>query len=513
VCMVKELSFPTAGEIARLRLHIQNKWDGLTRSLVNAVEAARDPKLEETGRKYSLYIAASEKADRVRTKLEKLLDPADFEMLNIRALPADHNKITEHGLLYLPGRYVVPGGRFNEIYGWDSYFIVIGLLHTGRQALARSMADQLLYQVNHYGTVLTANRTYYLTRSHPPLLGRMVLAVFEATGDIKWLERALPLLEKLYFYWVVPPHGLPSMPLSRYHDFGHGPAPEVSSGEHDEQGRGHYERLEIWFREHPSPSNAEFCDPVTGKLTDAAYRGDRAMRESGFDPSWRFGPANLDIAGHAPVCLNTLLWRLETDIAQIREILDANATVQVWRDRAAQRFSVLRDLLWDESDGLFYDYHPGRGSRVRYPFATTFWPLWAGVATADQARRVVANLPMFEAPGGLMTSTHESGCQWDAPFSWAPLVYMAVAGLTRYGYGQEARRLARKFISVVAQEFQRTGNIYEKYDAQLCTSDVSGRVKFGYPSNEPGFGWTNACAHELMSFLGSLGHGAYAASV
>src|SRR5688572_17166229 len=148
--MVKEPSFPGIGEIARLRLHIQETWNDLTRSLVHAVEAARDPKLEATGARYPLYISNTEKAERVSRKLQKVLPPEAYELLSIRPLPNDSQKITEHGLLYLPGRYVVPGGRFNEIYGWDSYFIVIGLIRCGCVGLARSMADELLYRVSHY---------------------------------------------------------------------------------------------------------------------------------------------------------------------------------------------------------------------------------------------------------------------------------------------------------------------------------------------------------------------------
>jgi alpha,alpha-trehalase len=183
--------------------------------------------------------------------------------------------------------------------------------------------------------------------------------------------------------------------------------------------------------------------------------------------------------------------------------------VQVWRDRAAQRAEVIRELLWDDSDGLYYDYNPNRKSRARYPFATTFWPLWAGLSTPEQARRVEANLPLFEACGGIISSTQSSGCQWDAPFTWAPLVYMAVAGLTRYGHTESARRLARKFVGLVNAEFRRTGLIYEKYDGMRCSAEVREHISFGYPSNEPGFGWTNACAIELLAFLGALGHAAY----
>ena len=114
--------------------------------------------------------------------------------------------LTDHGLLYLPGDYVVPGGRFNELYGWDSYFILIGLLQDNEIDLAKSLTDQLLYQVEHYGTVLNANRTYFLGRSQPPLLANMVLKIYEQTQDIGWLKSALPTLVDYYEYWLKEPH-------------------------------------------------------------------------------------------------------------------------------------------------------------------------------------------------------------------------------------------------------------------------------------------------------------------
>ena len=334
-----------------------------------------------------------------------------------------------------------------------------------------------------------------------------MLAVYRATGDLTWLRKTLPLLEKFYFYWTVPPHLVPGVNLSRYYDFAQGPAPEVELGEMDEHGRNHYERLRVHLQTECSGlhDRREFLDPTTNELNAHAYHSDRTMRESGFDVSGRFGFANLEVLDIVPVCLNTLLWRLERDIAQVRDFLDATATVSVWQDRASQRAATITERFWDEDAGLFYDYDLRQNARRVYPFATTFWPMWAGLATKGQAARIVTQLPEFEAEGGLLTSLEKSGCQWDRPFGWAPLNYMAVMGLNRYGYRADARRLARRFVSLVSSEFHRTGTLFEKYDVEACTSDVHGKIDYGYPTNEPGFGWTNACLMELLDYLGCLG--------
>ena len=500
--------FPSTGDIARLVHHIQSEWYGLSRGLRDVAQAAKDVKLgEEQAYACPIYISPSEDLPRVQRVFEKSLGSSQMTTLRLKVLPPDPARIEEHGLLFLPGRYVVPGGRFNEMYGWDSYFIALGLLRQGRVPMARALADQCLYQVEHYGTVLTANRTYYLSRSHPPLLGRLVLAVYRATGDLTWLRRALPLLEKFYYYWTVPPHLVPGVNLSRYYDFAHGPAPEVEKGEVDENGRNHYERLRMNLAEGGEyvQDASAFLDPVTGLLTAHAYHADRSMRESGFDVSGRFGFANLDVLEILPVCLNTLLWRLEVDIAKVREFLDATSTLDVWQERIRQRTASITERFWDEEAGLFSDYDARAGRRRLYPFATTFWPMWAGLASREQAARIVARLPEFEGPGGLYTSLHLSGCQWDKPFGWAPLNYMAVMGLHRYGYRAEARSIARRFVSLVTSEFCRTGMLFEKYDIEKLTSEVQGKIQFGYPTNETGFGWTNGCVMEMLDYLGCLG--------
>ena len=149
----------------------------------------------------------------------------ELARVDLRPLPPDPAAIREHGLLYLPRPYVVPGGRFNEMYGWDSYFIVVGLLRDGRVALARDVIDDFLYEVRHYGGVLNANRTYYLTRSQPPLLSQMVLALYRVTGERALLTDARAALVAVHEHWLAPPHLLPALGLSRYFDHGEGPRP------------------------------------------------------------------------------------------------------------------------------------------------------------------------------------------------------------------------------------------------------------------------------------------------
>jgi len=157
--------------------------------------------------------------------------------------------------------------------------------------------------------------------------------------------------------------------------------------------------------------------------------------------------------------------------------------------------------MWDEHDGLYYDYNFAEKRVRRYPFATTFYPLWAGLADRKQAARVVANLKLFERAGGLQTSTNQSGNQWDAPFGWAPMQMIAVKGLRRYGYAQEADRITVNFLSMILKDFIEHNTIVEKYDVVRRTSQLGAGVRFGYTSNQIGFGWTNAAFIELYAEL------------
>ena len=488
--------------LAEVRQYIKTGWTTLTRSAKDLPAAARDPKFpRKPGEPWPVYLPAGEDRARVERELRSALAKPELAQIELRTLPAAGTTIPDHGLLYLPRPYVVPGGRFNEMYGWDSYFIQVGLLRDGEVTRAKDMVDNFVYEIDRYGMILNANRTYYLTRSQPPFLTRMILAVFEASKDRGWLRSTVPAIERYYRYWTTEPHLIERIGLSRYFDLGEGPAPEVISDERDAAGRTHYDRVLEYYRSTKVTDYdvSLFYDRATDALTPLFYKGDRSMRESGFDPSNRFGPFSVDIIHYAPVCLNSLLYQMEVDAAEILDTLGRTRDADTWRERARARRSRINALLWDEEAGLYFDYGFRTRTRRAYDFATTFYPLWAGIASEAQAKRVRENLSKFEAPGGVLTSTQVTGSQWDAPFGWAPLQLIAVDGLRRYGYRDDADRLASKFVSLVVKEFQEHGTIVEKYDVRRRESDVSAGIKFGYSSNEIGFGWTNAVVLELLA--------------
>jgi alpha,alpha-trehalase len=495
--------FPTAERIAEVRQYIKKGWTTLTRSVRDLPAAAPDPKMKAHRGAWTVYLSPREDSKRVAGVLTSQLDEGGRSQIVLRTLPADRSKVVEHGLLYLPHPYVVPGGRFNEMYGWDSYFILVGLLRDDEVARAKEMTDNFLYEVDYYGTVLNANRTYYLSRSQPPFLTRMVLGVFEKTKDVAWLRSALPAIKKHYRFWTSEPHLVPKTGLSRYYDFGDGPAPEVLSDEVDERGRTHYDRVREYYQTHEVPDYdvSLFYDRARDRLTDLFYKGDRSMRESGFDPSNRFGPFSADIVRHVPVCLNVLLYRMEEDTAEIHRVLGDAKAAAAWAGRATDRRALIDKYLWDPERGLYLDYNFETGRRRPYEFATTFYPLWAGIASPEQASRVLKNLPRFEAPGGLLTSTTTTGNQWDAPFGWAPLQLIGAEGLRRAGFREDADRVSRKFLSLVAKEFAEHGTIVEKYDVVRAESDVSAGIRYGYAENQVGFGWTNGAFLELLAGL------------
>ncbi|HEY1949442.1 MAG TPA: trehalase family glycosidase [Bryobacteraceae bacterium] len=485
--------------------YIQQTWNTLSRSNADLAKAAVDPKFRpEPDGRWPVYIARGEDARKVQQDLRREMPAASFQAIEIRQLPESLNTLKEQGLLYLPKPYVVPGGRFNEMYGWDSYFIQVGLLNADKIEMAKNLADNFLYQMKYYGKILNANRTYYLNRSQPPFLTQMVLGVYAKMRDRRWLEDALPLIENYYELWAAEPHMTPETGLARYWDFGEGPAPEVVSAERDAKGRTHYDLVKDYFKTHhiTAYNLNQYYDAKTNQLTALFYKGDRSMRESGFDPSNRFGPFNIDVIHYNPVCLNSLLYLMETQIAEILKELGRRANdTEPWLQRAKARAERINRLMWDEKHGLYYDYDFVT-TRVRhYPFLTTFYPMWAGFATPHQAAKIVKNLPLFEKKGGLQTSTFDSGNQWDSPFGWAPLQMIAVEGLRRYGYHEDAGRISLKWLTLVQHEYVRQGYIVEKYDVIAGGSNVSAEIHFGYSANQAGFGWTNAVFTELYNAL------------
>jgi alpha,alpha-trehalase len=519
---------PLPEGLTPIRQYIDSAWDSLTRSM-STCKSLVDPKLAGSS---VLYLPADYP---VPASVSKLKSECNIQVEHLPVVihhpgEIDAQKINPPGLLYLENSYVVPGGRFNEMYGWDSYFIVVGLLHDGRIALARGMVDNFFFEIEHYGTVLNANRTYYLTRSQPPFLTSMVMDVFEAEkkaghADLAWLQKAYAYTSKDYENWVHEPHLAGTTGLSRYFDYGQGP---VAEGAQDESG--HYRNVMTYFLDHPERADRDVVELKPGQTNpDAAgfvfrlqlcedtqagprceslknyslshdyYKGDRSMRESGFDISFRFGPFGAQTHHYAPVCLNSLLYKNEKDLEQMATLLGKKQEAEKWRERAEARKALINKYLWDQSRGLFFDYNFETQQRSTYVYASTFYPLWAGLASDEQARAVVKNLPLFEQPGGLVMSDTDSGMQWDYPFAWAPVQLVAIPGLRNYGFQNDADRLSYKVLSMVAENFRRDGTIREKYNA--VTRSTESKVASGYQINVVGFGWTNGAFVELLSHL------------
>jgi alpha,alpha-trehalase len=513
--------------------YIHGAWDTLTRSMTDC-HSLVDIKVDANP---ILYLPAETPPPSEVTALEEKCH------VQVKKLPHLIEKIGDvrpeelpaEGLLYLPNPYVVPGGRFNEMYGWDSYFILLGLEADHREALGKGMVDNFLYEIEHYGGVLNANRTYYLTRSQPPFLTSMIRAVYENPASFPstpagradartWLAHAFAFAEKDYSTWTRPEHKAGLTGLARYFDYGNGPVPEMADDSD------YYVNVLRWLVAHPHsggdaflikgpehPDDAEAarlkltsCDVHAAvvcmrawfsgyRLTRDFYVADRAMRESGFDPSFRFGPFDGATHHFAPVCLNSLLYRYERDMQHLALLLGKGNDATRWQRRSKLRLAAIQRYLWRPKDGVFADFDFLRHQSSTYAYISSLYPLWAGVATREQARLMVAKLDLFERAGGLSMSNTNTGLQWDEPFGWAPTNWVAIAGLDATGFRTEALRLARKWNATVDNGFAHDATIREKYNVVSANANVT--VSVGYSVNQVGFGWTNAVYLKMQQII------------
>ena len=513
---------------ASIQQYIHDAWSTLTRSMTECKSLA-DEKLKSQPvlylpREYEMPAQQRAEISRCGVRIQKLPKP----ILDIGDMkPAE---VPAQGLLYLPNPYVVPGGRFNEMYGWDSYFIIRGLLRDGRMELAHQMIENFFFEIDHYGSILNANRTYYFTRSQPPFLTSMIRAFYEeekARGheDRQWLSKAYQYAAKDYELWTRSFHQAGDTGLARYYDLGEGPVPEMGDDPR------YYLDVAGYLLVHPEDSSYGYLlDPAknavpagsrefdvqvcessasqTSRLCSSSsklsfsedyYKGDRSMRESGFDISFRFGPFGGSTHHFAAVCLNSLLYKAEADMEDFATLLGNADEARAWHERAQKRRNAINRFLWNPQRGMFFDYDFMSRKQSSYEFITTFYPLWAGVVTPEQAKAVAGNLGLFEKPGGVAMSNRETRVQWDLPYGWAPTQLITVEGLRRYGMNEAADRISREFISMVTENFQRDGTIREKYNVVTRSSETV--LTAGYKSNVIGFGWTNGVLLELSEGL------------
>lgn len=361
----------------------------------------------------------------------------------------------DESLLGLPKPYLVPSYRlktgfdYNELYYWDSYFMVQGLLDKEHEELVKGILENLMALFKRFKVIPNASRTYLTGRSQPPLLTTFIFDVYQAYDlDKKWLKSAIKLAEQEYStVWMgvkKPNERKVYRGLSRHYDIN--------------------------------------------------YLHDLAEAESGWDMTPRFDRRALNFL---PVDLNALLYKYETDFARAARILGDEKSAKQWDVAAETRKENMNDLMWDRVRGLYYDYNYVKEKRGGTSSLAAYYPMWAGMVTDKQAAAMVKALRRFEHKGGLATTDAlplgqfvlgNMPTQWAYPNGWAPLHFIVVNALERYGYHEDARRIALKWIKGNLQWFNAEHVFLEKYNV---VSPEKPPVKGLYPS-QTGFGWTNA---------------------
>ena len=397
--------------------------------------------------------------------------------------------------LPLPHRYVVPGGRFREMYYWDSYFTMLGLAASGRDSLVRSMVENFAHLIDTYGHIPNGTRSYYLSRSQPPYFALMVRLLAERDSTV--LTKYLLPLQKEYYFWM--------------------------SAATDEQARqtadslqkfGAYRRtvrldsvtVNRYFDDRPAPRPEAYREDVelakrSGRPAAEVYRHLRAAAESGWDFSsrWLADGQRLETihtTDFVPVDLNCLLFLLEKTIADgYRQAGDERYSASYDRLAEKRKRAILK-FAWNPATGFFHDYDFKTKRQSSALTLAGAFPLFAGIATPEQANAVAAVVEkQFLKPGGLPTTLAHTGQQWDAPNGWAPLQWIALAGLRRYGQAALAERIKANWVAANLRVYRNTGKMTEKYNVEDLTLKAGGGE---YP-NQDGFGWTNGVLLKLLT--------------
>ncbi|QKZ13906.1 alpha,alpha-trehalase TreF [Spirosoma sp. KUDC1026] len=389
-------------------------------------------------------------------------------------------------LIPLPKPYVVPGGRFGEIYYWDSYFTMLGLQVSGRSQQIQHMIDNFAYLIDRFGFIPNGNRTYFLGRSQPPFFSYMVGLLSEVRGR-RVLLQYLPQLQKEHDFWMDGEDQLTTQQpafrrvvrladgvfLNRYYDDKTSPRPES-----------YREDVELGRR---------------SKDPQVLYRHLRAGAESGWDYSSRWFRdgkqlRTIHTTDFIPVDLNCLLVNLERTLAQAYRLKgDANRE-KLYTQLANQRQAAIQHYCWNAKRQFFFDYDfVARKQATVYSLAAVF-PLFANVATTAQSVAVARMLERsFLKTGGLTTTLVRTGQQWDAPNGWAPLQWVAIRGLRNYRQTALANRIKRQWMTENLRVYKASGKMVEKYDVVNTVSAKGGE----YP-NQDGFGWTNGVLLRLL---------------
>ncbi|MEO8620405.1 MAG: alpha,alpha-trehalase TreF [bacterium] len=396
-------------------------------------------------------------------------------------------------LIPLPGPYVVPGGRFREVYYWDSYFTMLGLIENGRTDLVKNMLDNFAFLVKTVGHVPNGNRTYYLSRSQPPYFAAMV-GLYAAATDTARAIAYLEAIEAEHAFWMAGAESVAAGEASRR-------VVRLRDGS----------LLNRYWDDRPEPrpesyrEDFELAQRVPEGQREALYRNIRASAESGWDFSsrWMRDPADLrtlETTELIPVDLNSLLYHSERTIAALRLARGRAGDAQVaarFATAAENRRRALLAVAYDATEGFFFDVRWRTGQRVTdRPTMAAAAPLYFGLATPEQGRAVAARLGRdFLKPGGFVTTQIASGQQWDSPNGWPPLQWLGGQAVRAYGRADIADDARNRWLALNRRTYRVTGKMTEKYDV----TDLSKRAGGGEYPTQDGFGWTNGVAQVMAA--------------
>lgn len=425
----------------------------------------------------------SDKSAAVSDHIDKLWDV-------LTRTPTDKKNDT---LIPLPKSYIVPGGRFREIYYWDSYFTMLGLQISGRVDMIRDMVENFAYLIDTVGFIPNGNRVYYISRSQPPFFANMVALLAEEQGS-KVLFEFLPQLEKEYRFWMDGYEG-----LAENHSVNR--AVQLSGG----AVLNHY-----WDgKDTPRPEAYKHEIKVASDANDKSvvYRHLRAACESGWDFSSRWFAdgktfSTICAGDILPVDLNCLLLFLETTIADAFIAGGKDESAESFLSAVKQRKDAINKYCWNEVKGFYFDHNYRLGQQTDSENLAAAFPLFYQVAQQEQADAVAKKIQSeFLKDGGLITTLTTTSQQWDAPNGWAPLQWIAVKGLSNYGHQQLATEIARRWMKINEHVFRHTGKMMEKYNVVDTTLTAGG----GEYDSQEGFGWTNGVYLAMKKFLETEG--------
>lgn len=378
-------------------------------------------------------------------------------------------------LLPLPNPYIVPGGRFREIYYWDSYFTMLGLQEDGEVEIIRNMVDNFSYLIDKYGFIPNGNRSYYLSRSQPPFYSLMVGILAEMEGE-KILAEYLPYLQKEYEFWMKGEELLSVeqrtyervvlMPggeiLNRYWDAKDTPRPES-------------------YREDVETAN-EALKESPERTREEVYRNLRAAAESGWDFSSRWlikeedssiRLSTIHTTDILPVDLNSLLYHLEVTLSKAHLANGDNTISEEFKLTSERRREAILRYFWNEEEDFFIDHNFKQRRSTQVLSLAGVYPLFFNIATLAQARKVYQQVEQdFLKPGGVVTTPYTTGQQWDAPNGWAPLQWMTITGLKNYGFEALANLIKERWLQLNEDVYKRTYKMLEKYNVEDLSKKV-----------------------------------------